>query len=127
MVPPYRPIHNVGDDGQLSMWGPKSPEFGQWRGLAAVGQVLVVETDASKLVGWSYRICHLARVVSGTWPEHFGDLAENAHAINFKELRVAKELVTREAAILRGWRVVIRMDNRAAVHYINIRYGMAMY
>ena len=61
-------------------------------------------------------------VVSGTWPSDFPDLAEHVETINFKELWVARELLLREVS-LRGWRVVLRMDNTAKVHYVNHRHG----
>ena len=31
--------------------------------------------------------------------------------------------MSREVDWLRGWRVVLRMDNGAAVHYVNFRHG----
>ena len=33
------------------------------------------------------------------------------------------ELVRRESVKLWGWRVLVRCDNSAAAHYVNIRYG----
>ena len=68
-------------------------------------------------------MCNEGRVVSGTWPPNFADLADNAERINYKELWVAVQLVQREGAWLRGWRAVLRIDNTAAVHYVNHRYG----
>ena len=31
--------------------------------------------------------------------------------------------VRREREVLRGWRVLFRVDNAAAEHYVNVRYG----
>jgi hypothetical protein len=73
--------------------------------------------------GWSFHLCGSGKVVSGTWPDNFASLATNAEHINFKELWVAKEALAREADWVRGWRVLFRMDNSAAVHYVNIRHG----
>ena len=33
------------------------------------------------------------------------------------------ECVRREREVLRGWRVLFRVDNAAAEHYVNVRYG----
>ncbi|CAK0847543.1 unnamed protein product, partial [Prorocentrum cordatum] len=118
---PERPLH--GEAGQLSLWGPKSPEFQDWRRLAAAGCLRVIETDASKLRGWSYNLCSAGVVRSGVWPAGFADLADNADAINFKELWVAVQAVQAEPEWLRGWRVVFRIDNTAAIHYVNFRSG----
>ena len=63
-TPPSRPLHGAG--GALSAWGPKSLEFADWPRLAASGVIKVIETDASKLIGWSYHLCGAGRVVSGT-------------------------------------------------------------
>ena len=52
--------------------------------------------------------------------------ADNAEHINYKELWVAKEALVREPAWLCGWRVVFRVDNAAAEHYINFRYGKVL-
>ena len=68
--------------------------------------------------GWSYHRCDTCRVVFGEWPAEFASLDDNSAAIN-KEMRVAKEVVTRETVWLSGWRLVLRMDNATAVHYVN--------
>ena len=122
-TPPVRQMFCQG--GSLSCWGPKSPEFQQWESLAERGEIQVIETDASTGHGWSYHICSSGRVVSGVWPPDFAFLEEfaEADAINYKELWVAVECVRREPEFLRGWRVLFRVDNTSAVHYINIRYG----
>ena len=121
VVTPERPLH--GEAGHLSLWGPKSPEFSQWRSLAAAGCLRVIETDASKLHGWSYNLCSAGIVRSGEWPADFSSRAPTSEFINFKELWVAAECVKRESDWLRGWRVVFRMDNTAAIHYVNFRAG----
>ncbi|CAK0791283.1 unnamed protein product, partial [Prorocentrum cordatum] len=118
---PERPLHS--EAGQLSLWGPKSPEFQDWRRLAAAGCLRAIETDASKLRGWSYNLCSAGVVRSGVWPAGFADLADNADAINFKELWVAVQAVQAEPEWLRGWRVVFRIDNTAAIHCVNFRSG----
>ncbi|CAK0899596.1 unnamed protein product, partial [Prorocentrum cordatum] len=104
-------------------FGPKSPEFQYWRRLAAAGCLRVIETDASKLRGWSYNLCGAGVVRSGVWPAGFADLADNADAINFTELWVAVQAVQAEPEWLRGWRVVFRIDNTAAIHCVNFRFG----
>ncbi|CAK0855669.1 unnamed protein product [Prorocentrum cordatum] len=122
-TPPRRRLFCEG--GALSSCGHKSHEFANWRALAADGKVQVIETDASRDHGWSYHLCNSGAVVSGTWP---GDSAAQeqfsaADAINYKELWVAVECLRREGVVLRGWRVVFRMDNTCAVHYVSVRYG----
>ena len=121
--PPRRLLHSNG--GPLSSWGPRSPEFINWKSLAAAGSILVIETDASKLTGWSYHVCNSGRVVSGLWPRNFGEAEGLQHAeqINYKELWTVVRCLEQERALLQGWRVVFRVDNSAAVHYINVRYG----
>ena len=103
-VPPTRPLH--GTNGSLSAWGPKSVDFAQWNDdLAKEGLIQVIETDASKLHGWSYHLCTSGQVVSGTWDGvyHAQEVwAENADFINFKELWVARECLRREGARLHG-------------------------
>lgn len=123
-TPPRRALHNNG--GRLSAWGHKSPEFERWPELARSGAIKVIETDASKLVGWSYHLCDCMRVVSGLWPADFSRReldARNANEICFKELWVVRECLRRERDYLRGWRVLFRVDNVAAEHYVNVRYG----
>ena len=121
--PPVRSLHCAG--GPLSAWGHKSPEFLNWRSLASEGLIHVVETDASKLVGWSYHVCADSQVVSGVWPDHFvlEEGHSNATDINYKELWVAWQCLLREGQAFAGWRVQFRMDNTAAVHYVNTRHG----
>ena len=111
--------------GSLSCWGPKSPEFSDWESLATKGHIFVIETDASKLHGWSYHMCSSGRVVGGEWPDSFShnESLKNSEHINYKELWVVVQCLLQESEALRGWRVLFRVDNIAAVHYINIRYG----
>ena len=122
-TPPVRQLFCEG--GDLSSWGHKSPEFAHWEALAEQGLVKVVETDASKTHGWSYHMCADSRIVSGEWPADFASTEGHASAadINYKELWVACECLRREASVLAGWRVVFRMDNTPAIHYVNVRYG----
>ena len=122
-TPPVRVLHCRG--GSLSCWGPRSPEFADWEALALRGDIHVIETDASKLHGWSYHLCNVGRVVSGEWPEDFAEYEglPNADHINYKELWVVVRCLQLEQELLRGWRVLFRVDNVAAVHYTNIRYG----
>jgi hypothetical protein len=84
-----------------------------------------VETDASKLHGWSYHLCSSGRVVSGEWPEDWMRVehAANSKEINYKELWVVLRCLEQERGFLRGWRVLFRVDNKAAEHYVNVRYG----
>ena len=121
--PPCRALH--AQNGELSCWGVRSPEFGNWQQLARDGKILIVETDASKLHGWSYHICSSGLVRSGTWPSDFLALQaqQNANHINYKELWVVVQCVIEQKDKLRGWRVLFRVDNSAAEHYVNIRYG----
>ena len=121
--PPARVLHAA--SGSLSAWGHKSPEFERWPSLALEGSILVIETDACRFIGWSYHICSSGRVVSGTWPADWSDdeRADNADHNNYKELWVVVECVRRESEALRGWRVLFRVDNAAAEHYVNVRYG----
>ena len=122
-TPPERTLRCAG--GLISIWGYKSPEYLKWRELAAEGKILVIETDASKLHGWSYNMCTEGRVVADTWPVDFAtsEGQQNSSDINYKELWVATQCLRRESRALRGWRVLFRMDNVAAVHYVNVRYG----
>ena len=46
-----------------------------------------------------------------------------AESINWKELWVTLHALRTEGQRLRGWRVLFRCDNSAAVHYVNVRYG----
>ncbi len=110
----------------MSRWGPKSSDFAAWQDLAASGCLRVIETDAAKNHGWSYHLCGCGKVVSGTWPADFPEQADNAEHINFKVLWVAREVLRREPEWLRGWRVVIRIDNMAAVHYVKFRFGRVL-
>jgi hypothetical protein len=105
--------------------GHKSPEFERWPALARSGEIQVVETDASKLHGWSYHLCSSGRVVSGEWPEDWMRVehATNSKEINYKELWVVLRCLEQERGFLRGWRVLFRVDNKAAEHYVNVRYG----
>ena len=122
-TPPSRPLHSAG--GSLSAWGYKSPEFANWQALARQGLIQVIETDASKTVGWSYHLCGPGRVASGTWPTNFAQqqALANANEICFKELWVVERCLWEEAELLRGWWVLFRVDNAATVHYVNVRYG----
>ena len=62
---------------------------------------------------------------SGTWPDAFSEseALDNSENINYKELWVVVQCLLQEKEALRGWRVLFRVDNIAAVHYINVRYG----
>ena len=122
-TPPVRSLHCGG--GPLSMWGHKSPEFADWANLARKGAIRVVECDASKRHGWSYHLCWDSRVVADTWPDNFEsrEAQPNSLEINYKELWVAVQCLLRESSCLKGWRILFRLDNSAAVHYVNVRYG----
>jgi hypothetical protein len=123
-TPPERPLHCAA--GALSLWGPKSIDLQEWEKHAEAGAIRVIETDASKLVGWSYHVCSTGRIVSGEWDQSFvleEAWAHNSPFINFKELWVARECIRREDRSLRGWSVLFRVDNSAAVHYVCFRYG----
>ena len=121
--PPARLLFCGG--GSLSSWGPKSQDFQNWENLASQGAIRVIATDASKTHGWSYHVCSDDRVVSGEWPADFADAERHPHAgdINYKELWVACECLRRERSVVRGWRVLFRMDHTPAIHYVNFRYG----
>ena len=84
---------------------------------------MIIETDASKKTGWSYHICQTGVVYSGVWPENFDLENESWGFINFKELWVAKKCIADQKQLLKGWRIIFRMDNSAAVLYVNFRYG----
>ena len=114
--PIERPLFEV--SGSFTMWTTKSPDFDDVEMLSQSGEILVIETDASSLMGWSYHICSSSHVVSGTWDVHTFDMS-----INWKELWVPLQVLLRETERLRGWRVLFRIDNKAAVHYVNVRYG----
>ena len=86
-TPPERPLHCAA--GALSLWGPKSIDLQEWEKHAEAGAIRVIETDASKLVGWSYHVCSTGRIVSGEWDQSFvleEAWAHNSPFINFKEL-----------------------------------------
>ena len=70
-------------------------------------------------------MCSSGQVVSGLWPDRFSELegVPSAEYINYKELWVVWKCVSDQFGLLRGWRVLFRVDNSAAVHYTNIRYG----
>ena len=53
------------------------------------------------------------------------ELKQAIQSINWKELWTVVELVKREGVTLElwGWRILVRCDNKAAVHYVNVRYG----
>ena len=78
------------------------------------------------LLGWTFGLRGLA------WPDNLRPEDESNNSpdlqteINFKELWVAREVIRREAFVLRGWRVVLRIDNKAAVHYVCCRYGHSL-
>ncbi|CAK0810490.1 unnamed protein product, partial [Prorocentrum cordatum] len=122
-TPPARSLHCGG--GPLSAWGQKSPEFADWANLAREGAIRVVERDASKMHGWPYHLCWDSRVVVEARPENFaiGEAQPNSLEINYTELRVAVQRLLRESSSLKGWRVLFRLDNSAAVHCVNVRYG----
>lgn len=105
--------------------GAKAPGVWQVGRAGGRGKIKVIETDASKLGGWSYHVCSAGRVCSGVWPAHFGttEALANANDINYKELWVEAHCLESEGVYLRGWRVLFRIDNTAAVHYVNVRYG----
>jgi hypothetical protein len=115
-VPPFRPLMVA--FGPVTAWEVKSEDYLNSEQLAKDGKIYVYEADASSLHGWSYHCCRDARVISGTWPPEHRD-----KSINWKELWTIVELVRRESVQLWGWRVLVRSDNSAAVHYVNIRYG----
>ena len=121
--PPCRALH--AQNGELSCWGVRSPDYENWKQLALDGKIFVIETDASKLKGWSYHLCSSGKVVSGEWPPDFAttESENNADHINYKELWVALRCVRDQKSLLRGWRVLFRVDSSAAEHYVNIRYG----
>ena len=117
VVPPQRPMFCVGTNS-FSTWTTKSPDFLDRTSLIERGLVFVVFTDASSEHGWSYTVCNTNRVVNGVWPaELMGE------SINWKELWVVLQTLRLEKSALRGWRVLFRVDNSAAVHYVNVRYG----
>jgi hypothetical protein len=76
--PPVRRLHSQGPNWPLTEWGPKSIALTNWQQLAKYGQILVVETDASKLHGWSYYTPKWQKVVNGTWPTGFASSEHNA-------------------------------------------------
>ena len=82
------------------------------------GKIQVVFTDASSLHGWSFTLCATNEVVNGVW-----DASIASKDINWKELWVTLETLRIRPESLRGWRVLFRCDNVAAVHYVNVRYG----
>lgn len=120
---PSRRLCCPGEGFPLSDWGPKSPALQAWQQLSDVGAILVVETDASKLHGWSYHITNWGVVVSGIWPEDFASRDLTAEFINYKETWTVVECCRREGARFAGWRALFRVDNSCAVHYVCFRYG----
>ena len=64
-------------------------------------------------------------MVSGEWPTDFAawQNEQSAEHINYKELWVVLRCVLDQKDFLRGWRVLLRVDNSAAEHYVSIRYG----
>lgn len=101
-------------------------DFQNWEQLAASGNIRVVETDASRLDGWSYHLRATGSVISGVWDADFHkaeDWASTHDFIHFKELWVAREALVRSPDYFRNWRIVFRIDNSCAVHYVQCRYG----
>jgi hypothetical protein len=119
VVPPHRPL--LMTFGTLTSWKPRSVDFVEAEALVRKGEVLVYESDASSLHGWSYVCCKDSRIVSGIWSDE-----QQGHSINWKELWTVVEMVRREGSHWQGWRVLVRCDNKAAVHYVNIRYGSVL-
>lgn len=70
-------------------------------------------------------LCSIGQAISGVWPDNFltEHQHDNAEHINYKELWVVLRCVSDQRLLLRGWRVLFRVDNTAAEHYVNIRYG----
>ena len=123
-TPPRRTLHCQA--GSLCNWGHKSPEYARWQELAREGVVRVIETDASSEHGWSYHLCHSGKVVSGVWPRDFASsegIAEEHAEINYKELWVVVKCLLDQQQEFSGWRLLFRVDNTCAVHYVNVRYG----
>jgi len=121
--PPIRRLHSQGFNCPLTEWGPKSIAVQNWQQLAKEGQIIVVETDASKLHGWSYYIPKWQKVINGTWPPEFATKEVNAEFINYKEMWTIVECAKREGHQFSGWCVLFRTDNSCALHYIRYRYG----
>ena len=109
----------------ISYWVVRSPEFHNCKQHAAKGKIMVIETDASKLKGWFYHICSSDLFISGEWPADFSTVQaeQSTDHINCKELWAVLRLVIDQTEILCRWRSVFHVDNSAAEHYVNIRYG----
>ena len=119
-TPPSRALHPMG--GKFSEWGHKSPAFANWPDLAAAGDIRVIETDAAGQGQLAAHATWSGELVAGPWPTH---LAQSS--INVKELWVAKTAIERFASSVRGWRVLFRIDNSTAVHYVNVRFGASQH
>ena len=115
-MPPTRALLPVG--GRFSDWGQQSSAFSDRDCLAREGKIRVIETDAAREGRWAFHATWSGQVVAGDWPS-----ALSGSSINMKELWVTKEAIDHLAGQLRGWRVLLRVDNSTSVHYINVRFG----
>ena len=111
MGPPFRQMLLA--HGTLSLWGHNSEDPACCEDLARKSQIKVFETDVAGSHGWSYHVCGADRIADGVWPPE-----QQGRSINWKELWTIVELVRREGPTLQlwGWRVLVRCDNKAAIH-----------
>ena len=115
-VPQFRPVMVV--FGSVTAWKVKSEDNMNSELLAKDGEIYVHGADVWSLHGWSYHCCRDVRVISGTWPREHRD-----KSTNWNEMWTTVELVRLESVQFWGWRVLVRSDNGAAVHCVNVRYG----
>ena len=92
-VIPARVLHCPA--GPVSVWGPRSEPFENWKSLARSGNILVVETDAAGSGQWAYHITRTSSVISGAWP-----VDVSCQSINYKELWVVKKFLTDQRTII---------------------------
>ena len=136
---PRRPMF-YGNAGNLSLWIPKGVDTIAFLEDAAKDpEVWVYESDASASFGWGYTDCQTQEVCGGRWPPFLRGMVdtrskltrpstsarkEKVKDINFKELWcVCNVLVPREAPLWARRRILVRIDNKTAVSYVNKRRG----
>ena len=114
-TPPSRPLRMAA--GRISLWHQRNPSFDELRKLAwTAGLVIVISTDASGDTGWG--IACQNEWVQGTWT-----VDEAAMSINWKELKTFHYALLKLAKLLAGKLLYVKMDNTAAVHYVNAGSG----
>lgn len=107
------------------MWTKRSLQYEQIEELVLFDPTIeVFETDAAKTKHWGYVRASDGKAFGGPWPKW---LLNEKIDINFKELWVITDkIIPNHQAEWSGKRILVRCDNKAAVSYVNRRYGSMM-